>query len=339
MKIVRNFIGLLAGFAVLATMGASASAAGSATMLVNPASGSYTTGSTFTVTISEDSGANDVDSARAQLSYNAGTLEIVGYSTAGNPFTTCTSPASYGGGSINTGDCTLLGGKKQGNQPLGAATFKVLANSGSSSLTFSSSSQVVSNGVDSALSFVNGAYSYSAPAPAPAPVSGGMGGGSSAPVTSNSSSNNANTNSTVASNSTTPAASDTTPAANGEVKADATKKSTAKTSDNTKKNVAVKKSSRTVWPWIILIVLGAVAVAYGMRNRKAVVTDSKAVVSDAKPKTDKTVKTVVGKAVKTAAVVPVAAKKAATPVKKTTAKQPATQTRKKSGEKAGKKSR
>jgi hypothetical protein len=337
MKIVRNLIGLVSGIVIAAAMGATASAAGSATLSVSPSGGNYTTGSTFTVTISENSGANDVDSARAQLNYDAGTLEIVGYNTAGNPFTTCVSPASYGGGSINTGDCTLLGGKKQGAQPLGAVTFKVLANSGASSVAFNSSSQVVNNGVDLALSFSNGSYGYSAP------VQGGQGGGTGGGATDNnggSSSNgssshgssNNSSNSTATTGDGTVATTENQSAVNGDSTKNGTKSSGNKSTDGNKKNTKATKNDRTVWPWVILILLGAAAVWYGLRSRKEAPAENPEVVTDAKAKATNKADKPASKDVKTAEKAAVAAPQ------KTAAKKPA-QTRKKSGKKSGKKSR
>jgi hypothetical protein len=326
-----KFIGLLAGATLVVAnlFGGLAHAAGSASFSLSPSGGTYNINSTFSLMVSETS-TDAVNVVTAKLSYDASKLQYVGVDASGSGFGGDAS-TSGGAGSITISRyVTPAGSTVTGTQNVASVNFKALVGSGSTSVTFAAGSQIASNGSNVWNgSTTGGTYTLATPAPAPTPaptptpVTGGMGGGSSAPVTNNSSSNNSNTNNTVGANSTTPATGNTTPAANGEVKSDTTKKDAKKT--DTTKSVAVKKSGRTVWPWVILIALGTTTVIYGMRNRKAAV-------SDAKPVAQEAVK---------AAVVPaaVAAKKATVPASKTVAKQSAAQNRKKSDKKAGKKSR
>src|SRR5690349_18749834 len=130
MKITRTLFAILAGVMsaiAVALVPATAAAAGSTVLSLSPATGNYEAGANFSVVISENSGANDVDSARADLTYDAAVLQVTNFTTGGNPFTTCATPASASAGKITTGDCTLLGGKKQGKQTLATVTFKALA--------------------------------------------------------------------------------------------------------------------------------------------------------------------------------------------------------------------
>jgi hypothetical protein len=274
MKIVNNIIGALTGLGVAVGMllaSVPASAAGTGTFLVSPTGGTYNQGSTFSVTIGENSGANDVDSARAALTYNASALQVVGFSTAGNPFTACVSSAGASGGSITTGDCTLLGGKVQGYQTLATVSFKVLAGSGSAAVTFSNSSQLVSNGADLSWSASNGTYSFAAP------VTGGQGGGSDSGSSSSTSSSTATNGTTKATTGST-SSNNSTSAASGETKdasttaaSDDSKKATsdsAKETDATK--TADKKSGSKAWLWIVLaVIVAAVAAALAFRKKQA----------------------------------------------------------------------
>lgn len=167
-KIIDLLIGLVAAF-VVALAPAKVALAASAVLSVSPSAGTYQQGATFTVAISEDSGSNPVDSVRLDLTYDASKLQVVGFSTAANPFTTCVSAAYASGGAISTGDCTLLGGTKQGKQTLASVTFKVLAGDGLAEISFKPSSKLVYAGTDLSWTQVDGAYSLTVPA-APAPA-------------------------------------------------------------------------------------------------------------------------------------------------------------------------
>ena len=278
----RTITGVLAGLSIATAIiltPASALAA-SATLAVTPATGSYTTGSTFTVSVVENSGDTPVDSARAELTYNALAMQVVGFSTASNPFTTCVSPASAANGNITTGDCTSLGSKKTGAQTLATVTFKVLASSGTGALTISPSSQVVANGVDQSVSRINGSYSFSAPAPVtptPTPTSPTTPANNNNGHTSDAPANKATSKNTVAGTTnkvtTTGAAvagetaNTPTAATTADVKRDSTKESDKKSDDS---KAASSKSSNKNWLWLLLIVVLAAAavVARKMLARK-----------------------------------------------------------------------
>ena len=268
MKLTRTILGFVTGLSAMTALTLTplhAAAAGSNVFSVSPTGGSYKTGNTLTMVISENSATNDVDSARAELTYNQATLQVVGFSTAGNPFTTCLgASASAGAGKISTGNCTLLGGKKQGKQTLGSVTFKVLANSGSSSVAFTGTSQLINNGVNLGWSQVGATYSFSAPAsnPSTPPASGGSNPtsgnpatgrqastttASSTPAGSDQSTNNtANTSSPAGKKAQEVAAAQTKKSENSDGKSD------AQSTGNTAKN------SSKAWLWIP-VTLAAVA--------------------------------------------------------------------------------
>ncbi len=271
--------GLIVGTALAIVPVASTSAAGSVTMSLSPASGTYTNGDAFSVGIYENSGSNDVDSASASLTYDASKLQATGIT--GGVFTTCATSPSASGGVISTGDCTVLGGKKQGSQLLATVSFKTVA-TGTAAVNFTSG-KAVNSGTDLAVSTSNGSYTINAPA------SGGMGGGgstgggsgsgtgtgsgstgstsgSSAPKTTTATS----APTTVATNNTTTpdTTSNAAPAGNGSVKSDSTAKPAASASKPAAKPAVVAKK-RSIVPWIILLVVAGAVIAYAMTGSKA----------------------------------------------------------------------
>jgi hypothetical protein len=253
----KTLAGLFVGTAMAFAPVATTHAAASATAFVSPAGGTYTTGSTFSVAIYEDSGDNDADSARADLTYDAGKLQATGIS-AGD-FTTCVTAPSANGGSISTGDCTILGAKKRGQQRLATVTFKAIAE-GTAAINFSSA-KVVNGGTDLPVTLVNGSFTVAAPA------QGGMGGGSTSTTTTTSGQNTTvaqNTGTTAdTSVATTPTATDDK--AKADVKGDTTKANNDNKTKEMVQSTASKK--RNAWPWIILTVVAIVAIAYALRNR------------------------------------------------------------------------
>jgi hypothetical protein len=244
------FVGTAMAFAPIATIHAAASA----TAFVSPAGGTYTTDSTFTVAIYEDSGDNDADSVHADLTYDAGKLQATGIS-AGD-FTTCATPLSASNGTIDTGNCTILGAKKRGQQRLATVTFKAIAE-GTAAVNFTGA-KVVNGGTDLPVTLVNGSFTVAAPA------QGGMGGGSTSTTTTTS-----GQNTTVAQNTSTTADTSATAPTDDKAKTDV-KGDTAKANNDNKTKEMVQSTAskkRNPWPWVILTVVAIAAVAYALRNR------------------------------------------------------------------------
>jgi hypothetical protein len=264
----KTLTGLVVGTAMAFVPVATTHAAVSANAFVSPSGGTYTTGNTFSVVIYEDSGDNDVDSASAKLTYDAGKLEATKIEPG--DFTTCIGSPSASGGNISTSDCTILGAKKRGQQRLATVTFKAVAE-GTAAVNFSSA-KVVNNGVDLPVTTANGSFTVAAPA------TGGMGGGSTTTGSSSSSSSSSSAANKVATTgttgSTTPVATDNTAtdaasdtkadtSKDDTKKADTTKADTAKSADG--KNTASK--SRNWWPMVIILLVAVTAAAYAYRNR------------------------------------------------------------------------
>lgn len=242
MKFFRNKRSLFAGVVLalaLTLVPMTAKAAPTVTFSMSPSGGTHLVGSTFTVTIYENSGVDEVDSVRADLTYNPGALELLDVNNAGSPFTACIDGQGPrgGNGTLTTGECTILGGKRQGQQKLGSATFKVLGNSGTTAINFSSSSQAINAGTDLAESFSNASYTMTAPAPAaPAPTK-------------------------KSTSQTTPAETNVTPeetadATNPEVKSEQKEETKQKAEDNKKEDD--KKETGSVWPTLLMGLVAAV---------------------------------------------------------------------------------
>lgn len=266
MKVVhtmfKTIAGLIVGTAMAFVPTVTTHAAGAATLSLSPAGGTYTNGNTFSVGIYEDSGANDADSASASLTYDAGKLQATGIS--GGAFTTCVTQPSAGGGTISTGDCTILGAKRQGSQLLAVVTFKAIA-TGTAAVNFTSG-KVVNAGTDLATTMSNGSFTINAPAQGGS--GSGSGSGASAPTSTTTTTTAGQSAAARAATPTTTAATTSPVIENNDtskpdVKGDSTKKNDTK--KEIVQNTATKKHN--VWPWVILVVVAAAAVAYVMRNR------------------------------------------------------------------------
>lgn len=140
-KSIPSTISGLTTLVILGTLFNPARAAGNASYSLSPASGSHNVGSSFSVTVYENSGSETVNAVEAILAYNPAKLQFVSVSTSGSPFTTCTQ-TSGGGGSVNI-VCARLAGTTTGSQLVGKVTFKALAATGSTTITFGSSSHII----------------------------------------------------------------------------------------------------------------------------------------------------------------------------------------------------
>jgi hypothetical protein len=283
MKVVSTMFKAIAGVIVGTVLAfvpvATTHAAPSASVSASPSSGTYAKGSTFAVTIYENSGDDDVDSARADLTYDANKLEAIGIS-AGD-FTTCVTAPSAGAGTISTGDCTILGAKKRGQQRLATVTFKAVAE-GTAPLNFTGA-KVVNNGTDLAVTTSNASFTVTAPA------SAGQGGGSTGGSAGSASNNTTATNSVAQragnTGSTAPVAQ-TTPTQEEVQKTEgATDKKDNKQAQPENNDEA--KGQRSAWPWIILLLIAATAAIYVYRKRGNEVPAEEKNGGEATPKNEK----------------------------------------------------
>ncbi len=111
----------------------------SAGLSLTPSSATYTNGSSFEVKVFEDSGAQEVNAVDIGVVYEPGKLEYVKTDLAGSQFSPATAPTASGGvvnitSYINPG--TIASGNVTGKQLVATITFKALASSGSSNITF-----------------------------------------------------------------------------------------------------------------------------------------------------------------------------------------------------------
>jgi hypothetical protein len=145
---LNNYSKVLSRFAttalvvLVATLGFAglANGAGSATLTLDPSSGSYNKDATFTVTVHETS-TDQINAVEADMAYDTAKLQFISASVNTSVFD-LTIPNSNGGGSVKL-TAAKSGGSVTGNQIVGTVTFKALAGSGSTPVTFASSSQIV----------------------------------------------------------------------------------------------------------------------------------------------------------------------------------------------------
>ncbi len=114
-------------------------AAGSSSLTLSPASGSYTVGSTLTVSVNETS-TDSVNAVEADLTYNSSQLQFTGASCS-TTFS-LTAEATGSGGTVNLA-CARENTTVTGAQTVGTVSFTVLSGVSSSIISFASTSQIV----------------------------------------------------------------------------------------------------------------------------------------------------------------------------------------------------
>lgn len=170
-------------------------------LYLSPASGSFTAGQTFTVSVRMNT-SESVNAVQANLSYATDKLEVVGLSYGGSAFD-IQAESSVGGGVIKMGRGTVSA--TSGDRLIGAVTFKARTGTGSTSVSFAGGTQLVNNGVAVSSSTSGGSYGFYTPtAPAPAP---------SAPTSGSSSSSSGSTAKKTPTSTTPEAAPSAAPAA------------------------------------------------------------------------------------------------------------------------------
>jgi hypothetical protein len=162
-RIIRILLVSALGFAPL--LSAPLAFAASATMSLSPSSSSVTNGSTITVSIYENSGAEPVNAAKAVISYPASLLDFVSISSSSAFAIVATN--SGGGGSVQIDRGALPA--VSGNQLVASVRFKAKASAGTAAVSLVSGSSVVSaNSNTNIVSGLGGAnYTLKAPVAAP----------------------------------------------------------------------------------------------------------------------------------------------------------------------------
>jgi Bacterial Ig domain len=175
-------------------------AASSDKMYLSPSSGTHTVGSTFSVAIRENSNTDQVNTVEADLTYPTSKLQYISTSLSGTAFG-ITAVKTGGSGSTSTQLGTMS--SVTGDKLVATVTFKVLA-SGSGSVTFASSSQVLSSSTNSNVlgSMTGGSYTLQA-------ASTGSSGSTSKPPASSGS--GSSTKLTPSVTTSTPSSSSSTP--------------------------------------------------------------------------------------------------------------------------------
>lgn len=142
-------------------------AAGTATLTMTPASGSYVVGSNISVAVQENSGTDPVNAVQASLSYDATKLQYVSVAE-GSAFPTVAATSTSTPGVVRLARGTLPGMEVTGTNTVATITFKVLGNSGTTNLSFDSAFSYIVRSTDNTnvLGTTSGAtYTLKLPAP------------------------------------------------------------------------------------------------------------------------------------------------------------------------------
>lgn len=153
---IARFISAATTVAVLAT-GAQATAAASS-LSINPASGVYTKGNNFTVSIVET--GDNINVVTAILSYDASKLICNGIGAG--EFSSDAAPATCTNGQVYVSRFVSGGATLSGSHTVATINFTAIA-SGTTSLTFGAGSQVVSAGVNTLSGSTGATYTLTAP--------------------------------------------------------------------------------------------------------------------------------------------------------------------------------
>lgn len=165
---------LLLGFLVLTFWLASAVYAYAADVLLSPASGSYNTGQTFTVTVQADPKGQSINAVEANLTFDTQVLSVVSVSKTGSAFSLWTTEPTF---SNTAGTITFGGGSPSpfsARSNLLTVTFTAKA-AGSGAVNFGQASALAADGrgTDVLAGRVGGTYTVAAattPPPTPTPT-------------------------------------------------------------------------------------------------------------------------------------------------------------------------
>jgi hypothetical protein len=164
--IVLSFGFILAAASITALLATSvpAYATGDASFSLSSVSGSYTVGSTFTVTVLETSSSSDnVEGVQANLTYNAANLQFNSVAESGSPFTIC-GQSTGGSGSVAVGCASTS--TVSGVQTVAQISFTALQ-SGTGTVSFASGSDIQNSASTSVWngSLPSANYSLTTPTP------------------------------------------------------------------------------------------------------------------------------------------------------------------------------
>ena len=109
------------------------------TLTLSPASGTYSVGSTLTVTVNETTTTDAINAVEADLSYNTSQLQFV--SAACSSTFSVYVPPTGGSGAVSLA-CAVPNTTVTGTQTVGTVSFTVLAG-GSAPITFASTSAII----------------------------------------------------------------------------------------------------------------------------------------------------------------------------------------------------
>lgn len=170
-KLIRALFAIAIVAAPLLAITSLVSAAPSATLSLSPSSKSVTKGATLTVDIFEDSGTEPVNAVEADLTYPSSLLTYKSITSS----TACgiEAPSSGGGGSVQVvRGCGTPPNGVTGSQLVATVTFTA-ANAGTASITFKSSSRVVSSNTNTNIlsGTTGGSYTITSPPTPPPPTS------------------------------------------------------------------------------------------------------------------------------------------------------------------------
>lgn len=143
MKKSFKFLFLFLFFAVSLSLQLSktALAAGSASLSLTPSSGSYKKDTILTVTIYENSGSVAINAVEADLQYDTTKLQYDSINTSASAFDLA-GPSTYGGGLVKI-PRAKSGSTLIGSQIVASVSFKALVGSGTTPITFASSSGII----------------------------------------------------------------------------------------------------------------------------------------------------------------------------------------------------
>lgn len=116
------------------------SAANTAQLTLSPASGSHDINTTFSVTVYENS-SDPVNAVQADFSYDGSKLQFVSIDASTSAFDS-QYPSSGGNGKVKIARANTAG-SLTGNQVVAKVNFKVLAGSGSTTMSFLTSSEII----------------------------------------------------------------------------------------------------------------------------------------------------------------------------------------------------
>lgn len=207
------------GTIIASTLMGNVGAAGNASLSLSPGSSSTVKDSQLTVAINMSS-TEPVNAIQVGLTYDSSKLQYVSTSATNSAFNAEAVPTEGGNGSVNITRYISGGSTVSGTGKLVAGvTFKALASSGSSPITFNTSNTHISSANTNSEIWdgiqTGGTYSFTSPPATPTPTTGnssGSGGGSGSSSASGSTSSGGTTkpSSGSSSSSSKPAASNKT---------------------------------------------------------------------------------------------------------------------------------